>query len=165
MIYAVAPMAFCLLVTHYFGSWDNDSMSKWAAFLFQMAFVGKSVNIMSGGVSERTKLIPLTIFTVAMAAVIYPLVVNFTWGANILKDTLLDISAMHDLAGSTVIHSTGAWALLAAILVIGSRKGRYVKGKVKVIPASNIPLVTLGGLVFCYCFCSCSCWSCWFNIN
>ncbi len=157
MIYAVASMAFLLVGYQLaFGTWENDSVSRWAAFLFQMAFVGKTVNIMSGGVSERTRIIPLMIFTVLMAAVIYPLVVNWTWGANMLEGTFLDISAMHDLAGSTVIHSTGAWALLAAILVIGPRRGRYVDGKVKVIPASNIPLVTLGAMIL---------WIGWFGFN
>ncbi|WP_457593695.1 ammonium transporter [Hydrogenimonas sp.] len=157
MIYAVASMMFLLVGYQLaFGTWENDSVSKWAAFLFQMAFVGKTVNIMSGGVSERTRIIPLMLFTVLMAALIYPLVVNWTWGANMLEGTFLDISAMHDLAGSTVIHSTGAWALLAAILVIGPRKGRYVDGKVRVIPASNIPLVTLGAMVL---------WIGWFGFN
>jgi Amt family ammonium transporter len=157
MIYSVASMIFLLIgYSLAFGSWENDSMSKWAAFLFQMAFVGKTVNIMSGGVSERTKLIPLTIFTVIMAGLIYPIAVNLTWGANFLKDTFLDISGMHDLAGSTVIHSTGAWALLAAILIIGPRKGRYVGNKVRVIPASNIPLVTLGAFLL---------WIGWFGFN
>jgi Amt family ammonium transporter len=105
MIYAVASMMFLLIGYKFaFGSWDNDSMSKWAAFLFQMAFVGKTVNIMSGGVSERVRIIPLMFFTVVMAAFIYPAVVNITWGANFLSGTMFDISAMHDLAGSTVIH-------------------------------------------------------------
>ncbi len=72
---------------------------------------------MSGGVSERAKVIPLTLFTVIMAAVLYPLVVNVTWGANFLEGTALELS-MYDLAGSTVIHSTGGWALLAAILLL-----------------------------------------------
>ena len=158
MIYAVASMVFLLIGYKFaFGSWDNDSMSKWAAFLFQMAFVGKTVNIMSGGVSERVKIIPLMIFTVAMAAFIYPFVVNITWGANLFSGTFLDISSMHDLAGSTVIHSTGAWALLAAILIMGPRKGRYTKnGGIRVIPASNIPLVTLGALLL---------WIGWFGFN
>ncbi len=157
MIYAVASMIFLLWgYTLAFGGWESDSMSKWAAFLFQMAFVGKTVNIMSGGVSERTKIFPLTIFTVVMAGLIYPLAVNLTWGANFLKGSFLDISQMHDLAGSTVIHSTGAWALLAAILLIGPRKGRYKNGKVHVIPASNIPLVTLGALLL---------WIGWFGFN
>jgi Amt family ammonium transporter len=64
---------------------------------------------------------------------------------------------MHDLAGCTVIHSTGAWALLAAILIIGPRRGRYTKdGRIKVIPASNIPLVVLGALLL---------WIGWFGFN
>jgi Amt family ammonium transporter len=158
MVYAVASMAFMLIgYSLAFGSWDNDGMSKWAAFLFQMAFVGKTVNIMSGGVSERTRIVPLAFFTVIMAAIIYPLVVNITWGANLLAGTMFDISSMHDLAGCTVIHSTGAWALLAAILIIGPRRGRYTKdGRIRVIPASNIPLVVLGALLL---------WIGWFGFN
>jgi len=157
MIYLVASMMFLLVGYHIaFGGFGSESMSGWAAFLFQMAFVGKTINIMSGGVSERTRLIPLTFFAVAMSAVIYPIVVNWTWGSNFLSDTILDISAMHDLAGSTVIHSTGAWALLAAILIVGARRGRYKNGKIKVIPASNIPLVTLGAFML---------WIGWFGFN
>ncbi|MBA1433410.1 MAG: ammonium transporter [Epsilonproteobacteria bacterium] len=156
MIYAVASIVFLLIgYTVAFGSWENASMSIWAAFLFQMAFVGKTINIMSGGVSERVKIIPLMIFTVAMAGVIYPLVVNISWGADLLDGTFLDIN-MYDLAGSTVIHSTGGWALLAAIIIMGPRKGRYKDGKIKVVPASNIPLVVLGALLL---------WIGWFGFN
>jgi Amt family ammonium transporter len=157
MIYLVASMTFLLVGYHIaFGAFGSDSMSAWAAFLFQMAFVGKTVNIMSGGVSERTRLIPLIFFTVIMAGIIYPIAVNLTWGSNFLSGTIFDISNLKDLAGSTVIHSIGGWALLAAILIIGPRKGRYRNGKVKVIPASNIPLVFLGGFLL---------WIGWFGFN
>ena len=156
MIYAVASMAFLLIGYDLaFGSWENDSMSKWAAFLFQMAFVGKTINIMSGGVSERVRIIPLAIFAVIMGAIIYPTVVNISWGADMLAGTMLDIN-MYDLAGSTVIHSTGGWALLAAIIIMGPRKGRYQNGKIRVIPASNIPLVVLGAFLL---------WIGWFGFN
>ncbi|WP_345993538.1 ammonium transporter [Sulfurimonas sp. HSL-1716] len=156
MIYAVASTAFLLLGYQLaFGTWEKVEYSMWAAFLFQMAFVGKTINIMSGGVSERVRMIPLAIFAVIMGGIIYPLVVNVTWGANLLKGTMLELH-MFDLAGSTVIHSTGGWALLAAILVIGSRKDRYKNGMIKVIPASNIPLVVLGALLL---------WIGWFGFN
>ena len=156
MIYAVASMAFLLIgYTLAFGSWESGSMSIWAAFLFQMAFVGKTVNIMSGGVSERVRIVPLALFTVIMGAVIYPTVVNISWGADFLEGTLLDLN-MYDLAGSTVIHSTGGWALLAAILIMGPRRGRYQEGKIRVIPASNIPLVVLGAMLL---------WIGWFGFN
>ncbi len=72
-----------------------------------------------------------------------------------LDGTFLDIN-MYDLAGSTVIHSTGGWALLAAILIMGPRRGRYVGDKIRVIPASNIPLVVLGAFLL---------WIGWFGFN
>lgn len=156
MIYVVASISFILIGYHIaFGSIKIDIMSPLAFMMFQMAFVGKAINIMSGGVGERAKIFPLTLFTVIMGALIYPFIVNISWGSDILKDTVLDLS-MHDLAGSAVIHSTGGWALLAAILIIGSRKGRYVNNQIKVIPASNIPLVTLGALLL---------WIGWFGFN
>ncbi len=156
MIYAVASLAFLLIGYDLaFGSWENDSMSKWAAFMFQMAFVGKTINIMSGGVSERVRIIPLAIFAVVMGGLIYPTVVNIGWGADMIAGTFLDID-MYDLAGSTIIHSTGGWALLAAIFIMGPRRGRYKNGKVRVIPASNIPLVTLGAFLL---------WIGWFGFN
>ncbi len=156
MIYVIASMAFFLIgYTIAFGAWENSSMSIWAAFLFQMAFVGKTINIMSGGVSERVRIIPLALFAIIMGAVIYPLIVNVSWGADLLEGTFLDLS-MYDLAGSTVIHSTGGWALLAAILIIGARKGRYQGNQIRVIPASNIPLVVLGGMLL---------WIGWFGFN
>jgi len=159
MIYAIASLSFLLIgYTYAFGSWDHqEGMSSYAFFLFQMAFVGKVVNIMSGGVSERSRLLPLALFTIAVGAFIYPTIVNITWGSNFLAGTMFDISGMADLAGSTVIHSTGGWALLAAILIMGPRYGRYKKnGTVQVIPASNIPLVTLGAFLL---------WIGWFGFN
>jgi len=161
MIYALASLSFLLVGYNYaFGPWGGEhgvSMSEYAFFLFQMAFVGKVVNIMSGGVSERSRILPLALFTIAVGTFIYPTIVNITWGVNFLSGTPFDISAMHDLAGSTVIHSTGGWALLAAILIMGSRRGRYLKnGGIKVIPASNIPLVTLGAFLL---------WIGWFGFN
>lgn len=156
MIYAVASMAFILVGYGLaFGELQSATMSKWAFFMFQMAFVGKAINIMSGGVGERAKLFPLTIFTIIMGAFIYPTAVNISWGSDWLKDTLFDLN-MVDLAGSTVIHSTGGWALLAAILIIGSRRGRYVHDQMRVIPASNIPLVVLGAMLL---------WIGWFGFN
>ena len=149
LIFSIASLAFVLVgYSLAFGEGLNDENINYATVLFQMAFVGKAMNVMSGGISERARVIPIAIFTIIMSSVLYPLVVNLTWGSNFLKDTILDISSMHDLAGSTVIHSTGGWALLAALLIVGARTGRYTKeGGVRVIPASNIPLVTLGALL------------------
>lgn len=127
-----------------------DGYSPYAYFFFQMAFVSKTVSIMSGGVSERIRIVPFMIFAVLMSGFIYPVVGHTIWCGGFLKE-------LHDLAGSTVIHSVGGWALLAGILVLGSRRGKYSKeGHVRPIPASNIPLVTLGGMLL---------WIGWFGFN
>ncbi len=127
-----------------------EGYSKYAFFFFQMAFVSKTVSIISGGVSERIKIIPFMLFAIFMSGFIYPLAGNWIWGGGFLSD-------LHDLAGSTVIHSVGGWAVLAAILVLGPRKGKYTKdGKIRAIPASNIPLVVLGAMLL---------WIGWFGFN
>ena len=127
-----------------------EGYSPYAYFFFQMAFVSKTVSIMSGGVSERIRIVPFMIFAVLMSGFIYPVVGHTIWGGGFLKE-------LHDLAGSTVIHSVGGWALLAGILVLGARRGKYSKeGHVRPIPASNIPLVTLGGMLL---------WIGWFGFN
>jgi len=127
-----------------------DGYSPYAYFFFQMAFVSKTVSIMSGGVSERIRIVPFMIFAVLMSGFIYPLVGHAIWGGGFLNQ-------VHDLAGCTVIHSVGGWALLSGILVLGARRGRYGKeGQVRAIPASNIPLVTLGGMLL---------WIGWFGFN
>ena len=51
----------------------------------------------------------------------------------------------HDFAGSTVVHSTGGWAALAGVLVVGARRGKFrADGTVKRTPPNSIPEVTLG---------------------
>lgn len=95
MIYTVASLAFLLVGYQLaFGSWESTTSSIWALFLFQMAFVGKTVNIVSGGVSERVRIIPLALFTLVMGALIYPLVVNISWGADLLKTHPLILRCM-----------------------------------------------------------------------
>lgn len=158
MLYAITSFVFLLWGYNVMFGGDGfflsgvvtEGYSAYAYFFFQMAFVGKTVSIMSGGVSERIRIVPFMIFAVLMSGFIYPVVGNAIWGGGFLKD-------VHDLAGCTVIHSVGGWALLAGILVLGARRGKYAKdGHVRPIPASNIPLVTLGALLL---------WIGWFGFN
>jgi Amt family ammonium transporter len=62
-----------------------------------------------------------------------------------------------DFAGSTVVHSIGAWCALAGILVLGPRLGRFAPdGKARLIPGHNLGLVALGGFIL---------WVGWFGFN
>ncbi len=132
------------------GGVKQTNYSIYAIMFFQLAFVSKTVSIVSGAVSERIKIWPFMAFAFVMAGIIYPIVGSWTWGGGFLKD-------LNDFAGSTVIHSVGGWAALAAILLLGARKGKYTKdGKVRAMTASNIPLVMLGAMLL---------WIGWFGFN
>jgi Amt family ammonium transporter len=53
----------------------------------------------------------------------------------------------HDFAGSVVVHSMGGWLALPAVLLLGPRMGRWVRGKSQPIPISNIPFLALGSWI------------------
>jgi Amt family ammonium transporter len=62
-----------------------------------------------------------------------------------------------DFAGSTVVHSLGGWIALAALIIIGPRRGRFKKdGTIGKINASNVPAAVLGVLIL---------WFGWFGFN
>jgi acetylornithine deacetylase/succinyl-diaminopimelate desuccinylase-like protein len=54
-------------------------------------------------------------------------------------------AGFHDFAGSVVVHAVGGWAALPAILLLGSRRGRYGRdGSIAAHPPSSIPFLALG---------------------
>ncbi|MDY0320931.1 MAG: ammonium transporter [Arcobacteraceae bacterium] len=125
-----------------------------ADFFFQVVFVATAASVISGSVAERMKLWPFLIFTVVLSAVIYPIQGHWSWGGSELGGLMAGFS---DFAGSTVVHSVGGWAALAAVLIIGARKGKYTSdGKVRPIPGSNLTLATLGTFIL---------WMGWFGFN
>jgi Amt family ammonium transporter len=64
---------------------------------------------------------------------------------------------MQDFAGSTAVHLIGATGALAALLLLGPRRGKYGKdGKPQAIPGHNMPLFGLGVLIL---------WLGWFGFN
>ncbi len=115
----------------------HSAMSEW---FFQMVFVASTGSIVSGTLAERVKLWPFFAFIAFLTAVLYPVVGAWTWGGG-----WLDAMGFQDFAGSSVVHSTGGWAALAGVLVVGAREGKFrADGSVKVTPPNNVPAVTLG---------------------
>ncbi|MXW95740.1 MAG: ammonium transporter [Acidimicrobiaceae bacterium] len=124
-------------------------MSDW---FFQMVFVATAASIVSGAIAERIKMWAFFAFTLILTAFIYPIVGSWYWGGGWLAE-----QGFVDFAGSTIVHSTGGWAALAGVLVIGPRLGKFRKdGTVKPTPPSNVLLVTLGVLIL---------WLGWFGFN
>ncbi|MNM67304.1 Ammonia channel precursor [compost metagenome] len=56
-------------------------------------------------------------------------------------------ATFHDFAGSVVVHAMGGWLALAAVLLLGSRNGRYREGRLVAFAPSNIPLLALGSWI------------------
>ena len=124
-------------------------MSDW---FFQMVFVATAASIVSGALAERVKMWPFFLFTLLLTAIIYPIVGAWKWGGG-----WLDSMGFQDFAGSTIVHSTGGWAALAGVLVVGPRLGKFKRdGSVKPTPPSNVVVVTLGVFVL---------WFGWFGFN
>ena len=125
------------------------SMSDW---FFQMVFVATTASIVSGALAERVKMWSFFLFTLFLTAFTYPLIGAWTWGDGWLSDL-----GFMDFAGSTTVHSTGGWAALAGLVVIGPRLGKFRRdGSVRATPPSNILVVTLGVFIL---------WFGWFGFN
>ena len=126
--------------------------SEASDFFFQVVFVATAMSIVSGAVAERMKLMPFFAFAVVLTGFIYPVQGYWKWGGG-----GLDALGYTDFAGSGVVHLCGAAAALAAVFILGARKGKYGEnGSVYAIPGSNIPIAALGALIL---------WLGWFGFN
>jgi Amt family ammonium transporter len=121
-------------------------------WFFQMVFCATTVSIVSGTIAERIKIWPFFIFAAILAGIIYPIEMGWQWGGGWLSSM-----GFSDFAGSTLVHAAGGAAALAGAIIIGPRIGRFGKdGTSTPIPASSIPLATLGTFIL---------WLGWFGFN
>lgn len=120
---------------------------------YQIMFAATAATIVSGAVAERMHFPAYLIFSGLVTGIIYPIYGSWTWNEH----GWLNALGFIDFAGSTVVHSIGAWCALAGIIVLGPRLGRYSKyGETREIPGHNLPLVALGGFIL---------WMGWFGFN
>ncbi len=122
-------------------------------FIFQTVFAATAATIISGAVSERTKFGAYLLYTIAVTGFIYPIFGSWVWGGGWLNDVG---DGFIDFAGSTVVHSVGAWAALAGAIVVGPRLGKFVGGKPRAIPGHSVTLAALGVFIL---------WFGWFGFN
>ena len=146
-----------------FSAWSPDDSAALAGdyskgyaassdWFFQMVFVATAASIVSGTLAERIKLWPFFIFVFALTAIIYPVQGAWHWGGGWLSEL-----GFVDFAGSTLVHSVGGWAALSGAILLGARRGKYDQaGSPQRIPASSLPLATLGTLIL---------WMGWLGFN
>jgi Amt family ammonium transporter len=128
-----------------FGTWSSDS-AGWVSWLFGAVFAMTAATIVSGAVAGRAKLRAYVTYTILLAAVIYPVVVGFTWAGGFLSQF-----GFQDFAGGMIVHGMGGVAGLTAAWIIGPRIDRYNKdGSVNVIPGHSLTFAVLGTLILAF---------------
>jgi Amt family ammonium transporter len=131
----------------------KGSVTPEALWFFQFVFCAVSLAIVWGTTLERIKFGVYIIYAIVFAGLIYPIGAHWIFGGGWLATK----TGMQDFAGSTVVHLIGATGALAALLLLGARRGKYGKdGKPRAIPGHNMPLFGLGILIL---------WLGWFGFN
>jgi Amt family ammonium transporter len=121
-------------------------------FFFLLTFAAAIPAIVSGGIAERARMNPQFAATFLLVGFVYPFFEGIAWNnAYGVQDWLLATfgANFHDFAGSVVVHAVGGWIGLAAVLMLGARRGRYHKdgGIAGAHPPSSIPFLALGAWI------------------
>lgn len=120
-------------------------------FFFLLTFAAAIPAIVSGGIAERARFHPQMAATFMLVGFIYPFFEGIAWNHRFgIQDWLHSSfgAEFHDFAGSVVVHAVGGWIGLAAVLLLGARRGRYNKeGQISAHPPSSIPFLALGAWI------------------
>lgn len=127
--------------------------SDYSLFIFQATFAATAATIISGAVAERMKFMAYALVSLATVILIYPISGHWIWN----NEGWLANMGMVDFAGSTVVHSLGAWVGLAGIIMLGARIGKFNKdGSTNHLQGHNLVLAVLGVMIL---------WFGWFGFN
>jgi Amt family ammonium transporter len=120
-------------------------------FFFLLTFAAAIPAIISGGIAERARFHPQLIATALLVGFVYPFFEGMVWNQRFgFQQWLLHSfgAEFHDFAGSVVVHAMGGWIALPAVLLLGARRGRYMKnGAIAAHPPSSIPFLALGAWI------------------
>ncbi len=120
-------------------------------FFFLLTFAAAIPAIISGGIAERARFNPQLVATALLVGLVYPFFEGIAWNQRFGIQAWLESSfgvPFHDFAGSVVVHAVGGWAALPAVILLGSRRGRYSgDGAVAAHPPSSIPFLALGAWI------------------
>ena len=114
---------------------------------YQMMFAVITPALITGAVAERMRFSATVLFLGLWSVLVYAPLAHWVWGGGWLGR----IGAV-DFAGGTVVHVNAGVAALAAIIVLGRRRGY---GKEAFVP-HNVPMVITGAAIL---------WFGWFGFN
>ena len=82
-----------------------------------------------------------------MMGLIYPCVANWTWGGGWLSaGNIKNSVGFYDFAGSGIVHLTGGTAALIISIILGARKGKFMKKNEEEKDIKSIEINELGDL-------------------
>ncbi|MBF0536909.1 MAG: ammonium transporter [Nitrospirae bacterium] len=116
--------------------------------IYQGMFAVITPALITGAFAERMKFSALLVFSALWLTLVYAPVCHWVWGGGWIGVTLGAI----DFAGGTVVHINSAMAAVAAVIIMGKRKG-YGRDP---MPPHNLPMTILGGALL---------WFGWFGFN
>lgn len=119
-------------------------------FFFLLTFAAAIPAIVSGGIAERAKFHPQSAATFLLVGLVYPFFEGMIWNNNFGVQDWFNATLganFHDFAGSVVVHAVGGWIGLAAVLLLGARRGRYKQSQISAHPPSSIPFLALGAWI------------------
>ena len=115
--------------------------------LYQMAFAIITPALMVGAFAERMKFSAMLVFMALWVTLCYAPVCHWVWG-----DGWLASLGILDFSGGTVVHINAGTAGLAAVLVLGPRKGYPATP----MPPNNLAYTVVGAAML---------WIGWFGFN
>ena len=135
-----------------FASFGFDTTkNSYRDWFFQWAFSTTAATIVSGALAERTKFFAYFIYSCFMTAIIYPVVVHWTWGGGWLAGL-----GYYDFAGSGIVHMVGGMMGLIGAVITKERLGRFDENRLEEFRPHNVPLAILGTLIL---------WFGWYGFN
>lgn len=116
--------------------------------MFQGMFAVITPALITGAFAERMKFSALVLFSILWVTFVYSPLCHWVWGGGWIGAKLGAL----DFAGGTVVHINSAVAAIAAIVLIGKRRGYGVE---PMLP-HNLPITILGAALL---------WFGWFGFN
>ncbi|MEI8121822.1 MAG: ammonium transporter [bacterium] len=122
-----------------------------AFVIFQMMFAVITPALIIGAFAERMRFSAFVVFSLLWTTLVYDPVAHWMWGKGGFLGAMGGMGAV-DFAGGMVVHINAGMAALAAVIVLGKRKGFPNT----ISPPHNLPVAVLGaGLL----------WFGWFGFN
>jgi len=120
---------------------------------YQMMFAVITPALICGAFAERMRFSAFCIFSLLWATLVYAPVAHWVWGAGgFLGTSSPGCVGAVDFAGGIVVHINAGMAALAAVLVMGKRRGFPHQ----ISPPHNLPVAVLGAALL---------WFGWYGFN